>query len=99
MSERVSSSAVNPRLNFMFKKISVSRMSLVYWLTIPEFEAEMIYRLDNGETIDDLVVCEVMKRIYAKWDRLREVSSEKPDFNYSLARRGIHQIEKAIANP
>lgn len=93
----VNKPVVNYRLNFMFKKISVSKMSLVYWLTLPEFEAEMLARLDNKEAIDNRVVCESMKRIYAKWEHLRDNSNEKPDFNYSLARRGIHQIEKAMA--
>lgn len=97
MSERTPSTNMNPRLNFMLKKISISKISLVYWLKLPEFEAEMISRLDNQETIDDQVVCETMKRIYAKWERLREDSNEKPDFNYSLARRGIHQVEKVLA--
>lgn len=94
----VNRQVVNHRLNFMFKKISVSKMSLVYWLTLPEFEAEMLAKLDNKEAIDDRVVCESMKRIYAKWERLRDNSNEKPDFNYSLARRGINQIEKSISD-
>lgn len=96
MSERVSGSAVNPRLNFMFKKISVSTTSLVCWLNVQEFEAEMISRLDNNETIDNQSVYESMKRIYAKWERLRESSNEKPDFNFRLTRRGIIQIERAL---
>lgn len=93
----VNKPVVNQRLNFMFKKISVSKMSLAYWLTLPEFEAEMLARLNGKETINNQVVCESMKRIYAKWKQLRDNSNEKPDFNYSLARRGIHQIEKAMA--
>lgn len=89
-------SVVDQRLNFMFKKISISKMSLVYWLSIPEFEAEMLARLNNKEPIDNQVVCESMRCIYEKWEHLRGNSSIKPDFNYSLARRGIHQIEKAM---
>lgn len=98
LSTDASKPVVNHRLNFMFKKISVSKMSLVYWLTLPEFEAEMLTRLDNKEPIDNQVVYESMKRIYAKWESLRKDSNIKPDFNYSLARRGINQIEKSISD-
>lgn len=88
---------IDRRLGFMYRKISMSKVSLHYWLTIPEFHDEMLNMFCEGLTIDNASVYDVAKRIYLKWERKRDRSSVKPDFNYCLARRGIRRLENIMA--
>lgn len=84
-------------MGFLFKKISSSSTAMAYWLSIPEFKSGIEKKIENNETVDNYVVCDMMKSIYSQYEELREVSTDKPEFNYRLARRGIYQIERVIA--
>ena len=55
---------LSDRLNFMYNKISIPKMSMVYWMKVPEFVAEMLERFERGDTIDDQSVYPVMKKVY-----------------------------------
>lgn len=84
------------RLGFMFRKISMSGTPMAYWLSVPEFEAEMLKCVEQNRIIDNSTVYDIARKIYNEWDTLRSSAEEKPNFNYSLARRGLHQLEKAL---
>lgn len=75
---------------FMFKKISCSKGNLIEWFSVPEFiEGLMAYK-NNGITIDNESVYELMTDIYAE-----KVAPGK-GFNKSRLRHTIHQIQRGI---
>lgn len=83
------------KLSFMFNKISVPKMSMVYWLKVPEFVDAIFNLYDNGKTIDDKVVYDVMTSIYD--EVLPYKGTERTvEYNFSKMRQGIARLREKL---
>ena len=51
-------------IGFLYKKIDAPRLSLTYWIDIPEFVDAITNLLDEGHTIGNNEVFQIMKDIY-----------------------------------
>ena len=83
-------------LRFMISKISAPNQPLIYWLNVPEFADEMLTMVGRRETIDDLVVYEVMSRIYAEKKMERQTSGRRIDFNFRFANNAIKKLRRSL---
>lgn len=95
MEDKQSVLSINEKkLNFLYKKCSMTYFCMNIWLTIPEF-VEQINDLHNkGSEINDSVVLPIIEQIYNEKDLNRSVNK---DFPFQNARRGINQIRKALS--
>lgn len=82
------------RLNFMYKKISIPKMAMVYWMQVPEFVSAVNDLVDRRQDVNDKAVYEVMLPIYEDVLRLKGTDAGKV-FNYAQLRRGIKRLEEA----
>lgn len=79
------------RLGFLFKKISMPKPMLAYWLTVPEFLNKINDLAFKGVTIDNELVYEIMKEIYARKD-----AEGNKDFKFRIGNRSLKQLEKVL---
>lgn len=85
------------RLNFMYKKISIPKMAMAYWMQVPEFVSAMNDLVDRREDISDKAVYDVMLPIYEDVLRFKGTDAGKA-FNYAQLRRGVKRLEEALAS-
>ena len=90
------SSECDPKLAFMFRKISIYAGNLSYWMSVPGFKEEMLSKVKKGETVDNQVVYDTMSRIYSDMKVLSQNSPEDIDFNFELARKGMKQVRNGL---
>lgn len=84
------------QLQFMYNKISVPKMALSYWMTIPEFVEEMLRMLSNSETIDNKSVYLVMDGLYRDMERYRKTPKGQ-HINYRLARSAVNALKRELS--
>lgn len=83
-------------LNFMVNKISVPRMVMTYWLSLPEFVEVINKCISERKEIDDELVYEVVKGIYFPKALMRENDNSDKLFNYKTARRGLNELSEKL---
>lgn len=83
------------RLNFLYNKISVPKMAMVYWLQVPEFASAISAKVLNGDTVDDKVVYDIMVPIYESALKVRGTDVAKC-YNYAKLRQGIKRLGEAL---
>lgn len=85
----------NNKLLFLFNKINIPKMSMLYWLCVPEFEQAMLKLVNEGKSINNRVVYENMTEIYN--NLLPYKGTEKAtNCNFCQMRRGINQLSKVL---
>lgn len=88
-------SGLGNKLNFMFNKISVPKMSMVYWLKVPEFVDAILEMYEGQKVIDDATVHEVMVRVYDQTIAYKGTDRAK-DYNYAKMRQGIKHLSEVL---
>ena len=83
------------RIGFLFKTSDAPKVSLAYWVTVPEFVEEISNAINNGISINDEYIFNVMKRIYAQKDELRKQGTGV-DFSFRLSRRSLRILSEKI---
>lgn len=85
----------NSKLLFLFNKIDIPKMSMLYWLCVPEFEQAMLNLVNEGKSIDNRVVYENMTEIYNNLLPYRG-TEKATNCNFCQMRRGINKLSKAL---
>lgn len=83
-------------LEFMFKVISVSKIALDYWLSVPAFSSAMLDKMERHEPINNKSVLRVMEEIYKKDIEPAKNSPAAANYNYYLSRKAINQLRRAV---
>lgn len=83
------------KLNFLYNKISIPKMAMVYWLQVPEFVSAITAKVSNGETIDDRVVYDIMIPIYESALKAKGTEAER-GYNYAKLRQGIKRLGEVV---
>lgn len=76
-------------LNSLFKRCSVQKFPLAYWLSIPEFVDELMELKRNGVWITDETLLDAMWRFYN--------NQNDDEFRFRIAKQAINQLERAIS--
>lgn len=95
------SEKINPALRFMFKKCSCNFTNMAYWLSVPEFEEEMLRMTKNGIEIRDDTILPVMQEIYqAKLEKRKRDRKawNQTEFVFGYAKSGIRELRHVIEN-
>lgn len=85
------------RLGFMFRIISVSKMALDYWLTVPAFVDKMMDMMEQHEPISNQTVLPVMEEIYNRDFEPVRNTPEGVGLNFYLARKAINQLRRSVS--
>ena len=83
-------------LNFMVNKISVPKMVMTYWLSLPEFVEIISKCINEHKEIDDKLVYGITKEIYFQKALMRENGNSDKLFNYKTARRGLNGLSEKV---
>lgn len=97
MDERRDNRKEQTRLGFMFKTISVSKIALDYWLSVPAFYSEMLDKMNRHEPINNNTVLKVMEEIYDRDFRPVQNTPEGLGLNFYRARKAINQLRRAVS--
>lgn len=86
-------------LNFLYNKIAVPKMTMVYWLSLPEFSSEVSKHVAKNNTINDKLIYSIIKDIYFPHKKKRdEFGSSADDFDHHRTRKGLRCLSKQIFN-
>ena len=89
----------NYNLDFMYDKIAVPKMTMVYWLSIPEFSNAIYKHISNNETINNKLVYGIIKDIYFPHKKIKdELGSKADDFDHYRTKKGLKSLSKLIHN-
>ena len=84
------------KLGFLHKKLDMNHTALAYWISLDEFSERIEAMIADGISIEPQPVFEIMKDIYIRYEKEREESPDKLDFNFYLARGGIKSLWKSM---
>ena len=84
------------RLSFLYNKISIPKMAMLYWLKVPAFVSAMNDLVDRGKDINDKTVYGIMLPIYEDVLRFKGTDAGKV-FNYAKLRQGVKHLKEAIS--
>lgn len=83
------------QLSFLYNKLSMPKMSLVYWLKVPEFVDAIFGMLQRSEVIDDSTVYPILVRLYEALEPLKGTPKTE-GFSFAKMRQGIKKLHEAL---
>lgn len=81
------------RLNFLYKKCSMSYRCMSAWLNVPEFCEQVEVLRSNGSEINNAIILPIAEEILEQKKQDRKANQ---DFPFQNARRGVNQLRRAL---
>ncbi len=82
-------------IGFLFKKVKVAPRALSYWVTVPEFVAEISKLQNKSETINEAAVFQIMQNIYKQKEADRTAGIQI-DFKFQPARQCMRALSEVL---